>query len=315
MKALSLKNKRVTVTGGAGFLGKHVVEALKKEGIKDIFVPRSKEFDLRKYEACKQVAKRSDVIIHLAAKIGGIGASVKEPYDFFYENIIMGAQLMDAAIKENVDKFVTMGSVCSYPKITPTPFREKNLWEGYPEEANGSYGIAKKSLLVQGRSARSQYGFNSIHLLMVNMYGPGDNFDLETSHVIPAMIRKFYEAKLKGNKKVVLWGSGLVSREFIYVEDAAEAVVKATERYNDPEPVNIGSGVEITIKDLAEKIKTLTGFKGKIEWDKSKPDGQPRRLLDVSKAKRKFGFRASTSFDLGLQKTINWYNEIITKQN
>jgi len=302
-------NKRVTVTGGAGFLGSFVVEKLKERGCKDIFVPLIEEYDLVKMEDVKRMYRdaRPDIVIHLAAKVGGIGANRANPGSFFYDNLMMGVQLMEQARLNNVQKFVTVGTICSYPKYTPVPFKEEDLWNGYPEETNAPYGLAKKMLLVQSQAYRQQYGFNAIYLLQLNLYGPRDNFDLETSHVIPALIRKCVDAVREGRDEIVVWGTGKASRGFLYVEDAAEGILLATERYNKPDPVNLGSDFEITIKDLVELIAKLTGFKGKIIWDTSKPDGQPRRRLDVSKAEREFGFRAKTPFEEGLKKTIEWY--------
>jgi GDP-L-fucose synthase len=285
------------------------VEKLKEKGVheEDIRIPRSKDIDLRYWKNCVKVVKDVDIIIHLAAKVGGIGYNQRYPGSLFYDNAVMGIQLMEAAREENVDKFVAVGTVCAYPKYTPVPFKEEDLWDGYPEETNAPYGLAKKMLLVQAQAYRQQYGFNAIFLLPVNLYGPRDNFDLESSHVIPALIRKFTEAVEKNNNQVVVWGTGNVSREFLYVEDAAEGVLLATERYNKPEPVNLGAGFELTIKELVELIATMTGFDGEIVWDTTKPDGQPRRCLDVSKAEREFGFKAKTDFREGLKRTIEWY--------
>jgi len=307
MKTNYWKDKRIVVTGGNGFLGRHLLEKIKSKKPKSIFVPERSKYDLRQYQDCLKVAKKGDVIIHLAANVGGIGYNREFPADLFEDNLLMGTFMMKAAREAKVEKYVALGTICAYPKFTPVPFKEENLWNGYPEETNAPYGLAKKMQLVQSSSYRQQYGFNSIFLLPVNLYGPGDNFDLASSHVIPALIRKFIEADKKGEKEVVVWGTGKASREFLYVEDAAEGIIKATEKYNKSEPVNLGAGFEITIKDLANLIKKLTGFKGKIVWDREKPDGQPRRMLDVSKAKKEFGFRASTSFEKGLKKTINWY--------
>jgi GDP-L-fucose synthase len=305
----NLINKKIIVTGGGGFLGQYVVQALKNRGCKDIFIPRSKEYDLRKENDIirMMVEWKPDIIIHLAASVGGIGANQKNPGKYFYENLIMGIQLIEQARVFNVEKFVAIGTICSYPKFTPVPFKEEDLWNGYPEETNAPYGLAKKMMLVQSQAYREQYGFNSIFLLPVNLYGPGDNFDLETSHVIPALIRKCIEAKIKGKDSVSLWGTGNVTREFIYVEDAAEAIVSAAACYNFSDPVNIGSGEEVSIKTLANKIKTMTGYEGDLVWDSSRPDGQPRRRLDVQKAKELFGFEAKTNLTQGLEKTIKWY--------
>jgi len=304
-----LKGKRICVTGGAGFLGSFLVEKLKKSNLENIFVSRSGEYDLRKKEDIIQMYEDSnpDTVIHLAAVVGGIGANRKYPGKFFYDNAIMGIQLMEYARQYGIEKFVTIGTVCAYPKYTPVPFKEEDLWNGYPEETNAPYGLAKKMLLVQSQAYREQYGFNAIYLLPVNLYGPGDNFDPEYSHVIPAIIKKFVDAKESDEDKIIAWGSGEASREFLYVEDAAEGILLATEKYNKAEPMNLGSGNEIKIKDLVYLIKDLTGFEGEVEWDTSKPDGQPRRCLDVSKAKEEIGFVAKTDFREGLEKTIEWY--------
>jgi GDP-L-fucose synthase len=304
-----LRNKRIIVTGGAGFLGQQVVERLEERGCGEIFVPRSKDYNLVDREAVKRLYRdtKPDIVIHLAAKVGGIGANMQNPATFFYENLMMGVQLIEQGRLSALEKFVTIGTICAYPKFTPVPFKEEKLWDGYPEETNAPYGLAKKMLLVQSQAYRQQYGFNAIYLLQVNLYGPGDNFNPEYSHVIPALIRKVFDAKAKGEKKIVAWGSGRATREFLYVEDAAEGIVLATEKYNKPEPVNLGAGFEISIKDLAELICELAGFHGRIEWDTSKPDGQPRRRLDTSRAEKEFGFRARTDFRQGLKKTIEWY--------
>ena len=309
-------DKRILITGGAGFLGSHIVENLvKTRGVleKQIIVLRSKDMDLRVYDNCRKAVEKVDIIIHLAAKVGGIGYNQKNPGTLFYDNIIMGAQLMEAARLAKVEKFVQIGTVCAYPKFTPPPFKEEDLWNGYPEETNAPYGIAKKSLLVMAQAYRQQYGMNAIYLLPVNLYGPKDNFDLESSHVIPALIRKFVEATKKGQKEVEVWGTGQASREFLFVEDAAEAIILATEKYSKAEPVNLGTGKEITIKDLVTTIAQLTNFNGEIVWNTSKPDGQPRRCLDTSRAKKEFGFEAKTSFNDGLQKTIEWYKQNMLK--
>ena len=306
---MDLKKKNILVTGGGGFLGRFVVKDLQQEGYANISAPRSKEFDLRERSACEAVVRGKDIVIHLAAHVGGIGLNREKPGSLFYDNLMMGMQLMEEARKANVEKFLAIGSICSYPKRSPIPFREENLWDGYPEETNAAYGIAKKALLVQSQSYRQQFGFNGIHLLPVNLYGPYDNFDPESSHVIPALIKKFHDAKRSGKKEVVLWGTGRATREFLYVEDAAEGVVLAMERYNKPEPVNLGAGFEISIKDLALLISRLMGFEGTIRWDASKPDGQERRMLDVSRAEKEFGFRAKTSLETGLKKTIEWYRK------
>jgi len=304
-------NKKVLVPGGAGFLGSFLVEKLKETGVSEenIRIPRSKDTDLRQWENCVEVVKDIDIVIHLAAKVGGIGYNQKYPGSLFYDNAIMGIQLMEAARQENVEKFVAVGTVCAYPKFTPVPFKEENLWNGYPEETNAPYGLAKKMLLVQSQAYREQYSFNSIFLLPVNLYGPRDNFDLESSHVIPALIRKFTEARENNKKEVVVWGTGKASREFLYVEDAARGIILATEKYNKTEPVNLGAGFEIKIKDLVELIAEFTGFNGEIKWDTTKPDGQPRRCLDVSRAEKNFGFKAKTDFREGLKKTIKWYSK------
>jgi GDP-L-fucose synthase len=301
--------KRVAVTGGAGFLGSFVVEKLRQRGCREVIVPRSKEYDLRDRDAIIRLFKKVQphIVIHLAAVVGGIGANRANPGRFFYDNAIMGIQLIEYGRQFAVEKFVAVGTVCAYPKFTPVPFREDELWNGYPEETNAPYGLAKKIMLVQAQAYRAQYGFNSIYVLPVNLYGPRDSFDLENSHVIPALIRKFTEAVETGKREVVVWGTGKVSREFLYVEDAAAAIILATENYAKPEPVNIGSGLEITIKDLAELIAELCSFKGRIVWDGSMPDGQPRRCLDVSRAEREFGFRAQMDFRTGLRRTIDWY--------
>lgn len=305
------QSRRVCVTGGAGFLGSFVTEKLRQRGAREIFIPRYPEYDLVQPQDVQRLLddSRPDVIIHLAAHVGGIGANRLHPAEFFYDNLMMGVQLMHQAWKRGVEKFVAIGTVCAYPKYTPVPFREDDLWNGYPEETNAPYGLAKKMLLVQAQAYRQQYGFNAIYLLPVNLYGPRDNFDLESSHVIPALIRKCIEAQESGQKTVEVWGDGSPTREFLYVEDAAEGILLATERYNGPEPVNLGSGFEISIRDLAELIRRLTGFKGELVWDTSKPNGQPRRALDISRAEKYFGFRATTNFEEGLRRTIEWYRQ------
>jgi GDP-L-fucose synthase len=302
-------NKKVVVTGGVGFLGNFVIQKLKEHGATDIFIPTIEEYDLVDPEAIDRLFKKSnpDVIIHLAAHVGGIGANLEHPAEFFYDNLMMGVQLIHQAWKHNVQKFVAIGTVCAYPKFTPVPFKEDDLWIGYPEETNAPYGLAKKMLLVQSQAYRQQYGFNSIFLLPVNLYGPGDNFNLSSSHVIPALIRKCIEAQEKGEKEVVLWGDGSPTREFLFVEDAAEGIIAATEKYNGSDPVNLGAGSEISIKDLADLIVKLTGFTGKVVWDTTKPNGQPRRCLDTSRAEKYFGFRAQVNFEEGLKRTIEWY--------
>lgn len=304
------KGKKVLVTGGAGFLGSHLTPHLKKFGA-IVYIPRSAKFDLRDYKDCLKVCRDKDIVIHLAANVGGIGYNLEQPADLFDDNILMGVNMIRAAKKQKVKKFLALGTICAYPKFTPVPFKEKDLWYGYPEETNAPYGLAKKMLLVQGQAYRKQYGFNVIYLLPVNLYGPGDKFDPRVSHVIPALVRKFVLAKKNGNKKVVVWGTGKPTREFLYVEDATEGIIKAVEKYDKGDPVNLGAGFEISIKDLAEKIKRITGYKGRIVWDKTKPDGQPRRKLNTSRAENEFGFKAKTNFDAGLRKTIVWYQKIL----
>ena len=303
------KDRKVCVTGGAGFLGSFIVENLRQFGVKKVFVPLIEKYNLVDPHSIDRMLKDSqpDIILHLAAQVGGIGANREHPAEFFYNNLMMGVQLMHEAYLRKVKKFVALGTVCAYPKITPVPFKEENLWNGYPEETNAPYGLAKKMLLVQSQSYRQQYGFNSIFLLPVNLYGPRDNFNPESSHVIPALIRKCIEARDTGNKEVVVWGDGSPTREFLYVEDASRGILLAAEKYEGDEPVNLGSGFEISIRDLVELIVSLTGFKGKVTWDTSKPNGQPRRCLDTSRAEKYFGFKAQVKFEEGLSKTIDWY--------
>lgn len=303
--SMELKGKRVVVTGGGGFLGRFVVDGLLKKRA-DVIVPRSKDYDLRDREACKRAVKNADVVVHLAAVVGGIGANMENPGKFFYDNAIMGIQLIDEAKNAGVKKFVCIGTVCSYPKFTPVPFKESDIWKGYPEETNAPYGLAKKMLMVQLQAYGQQYDFNGIYLVPTNMYGPGDNFDPKSSHVIPAIIRKIDAAKAN-KENVTLWGSGNASREFLYVEDAAEAIVAASEKYDKKDMVNLGNGREIKISELAELIAETMGYRGQIIWDRSKPDGQPRRCLDVSRAKAEFGWSAKTGIEDGLRKTIDWY--------
>jgi len=299
------------VTGGAGFLGSLVVRKMRERGAREVFVPRSSDYDLTQADAIRDLYDdaRPDVVIHLAAVVGGIGANRERPGEFFYKNLMMGVQLVEEARVRGVEKFVAIGTICAYPKFAPVPFREADLWDGYPEETNAPYGLAKKMLLVQCQAYREQYGFNGIFLLPVNLYGPGDNFDPGSSHVIPALIKKCVDAREAGEDHITAWGTGNVSREFIYVEDAAEGILLASEHYDKPEPVNIGTGSEITIRDLAGLIARLTGFTGRIEWDSSKPDGQPRRCLDTSRAAEEFGFQAQMPFEEGLRKTIEWYEQ------
>ena len=307
------EDKTVLVTGGAGFLGSALVRTLEQRGLakENIRVPRSRDLDLRQWENCVEAVRDVDLVIHLAAKVGGIGYNMANPGSLFYDNAVMGIQLMEAARQAGVRKFVAVGTICAYPKFTPIPFREENLWEGYPEETNAPYGLAKKMLLVQAQAYRQQYGFNAIYLLPVNLYGPGDNFDPASSHVIPALIKKFVEAVETGAESVEVWGTGSASREFLYVDDAAEGIALAAERYDRPDPVNLGAGFEITIRDLATLIADLTGFTGEIVWDTTKPDGQPRRCLAVSRAEQEFEFRAKTSFEDGLKATVEWYRQAV----
>jgi len=308
---MPLRAKRIIVTGGSGFLGTRLVSLLGKRGHPDVFVPRRRDYDLVRAEAVGRLFDEhpADLVIHLAAIVGGIGANREQPGEFFYQNLMMGAQLLDEARRRGVDKFLSVGTICAYPKHAPVPFREESLWDGYPEGTNAPYGLAKKMLLVQGQAYRRQYGFNAVHILPTNLYGPGDNFDPRSSHVIPALIRRLLEAKEAKRPTVDVWGSGTTTRDFLYVDDAAEAVVLAAERYDGGEPVNVGSGREVSIRSLAEELRRLVGFEGKLVWDRSKPDGQPRRLLDVSRAKAAFGFEAETAFDDGLRRTIDWFRE------
>lgn len=302
----------ILITGGAGFLGSFIVEKLIRErgvNIESIRVPRSKNLDLRRWDDCVKAVEDIDVVIHLAARVGGIGFNQRNPATLFYDNAVMGVQIIEAARQKGVQKFVALGTICAYPKFTRVPFKEEDLWNGFPEETNAPYGIAKKILLVQAQAYRAQYGFNAIYLLPVNLYGPRDNFDPESSHVIPAIIKKMVDAKRAGKNEVVVWGTGKVSREFLYVEDAAEGILLATEKYDKPDPINLGVGKEITIKELVELIAKLTGYDGKVIWDHEKPDGQPRRYLDTTRARKEFGFIAKTDLVEGLKKTINWYSK------
>ena len=304
------EGKRVLVTGGSGFLGKHFVEMLHAKSPGSIFVPRKRDYDLVEAQNIQRVYEgaKPDIVIHLAGDVGGIGANRTNPGRFFYNNLMMGVQLMEYGRRHHIQKFVAVGTVCSYPKFTPVPFNEEDLWNGYPEETNAPYGLSKKMLLVQAQAYRQQYDFNAIFLLPVNLYGPSDNFDLNTSHVIPAMIRKCVEARNSAASEIVLWGTGSPTREFLHVRDAAEGILLAAERFDGPQPVNLGSAMEIRIKDLADLIARLAGFKGRIVWDTSKPDGQPRRALDTKRAEHLFGFRARTRFEEGLRETINWFD-------
>lgn len=304
---INLSQKKVVVTGGAGFLGQYVCEELRKNGVEEIFVPRSEEYDLRDIKAVKEVVRKGGIIIHLAANVGGIGYNRENPGRLYFDNAIMGIQLIEEARKAGVEKFVALGTICAYPKFTPVPFKEENIWDGYPEETNAPYGLAKKMMLVQSQAYRQQYDFNSIFLLPVNLYGPKDNFDPESSHVIPALIKKVEDAQKNGEKEIEVWGDGSATREFFYVEDAARGIVTATQKYDKSEPVNLGAGFEISIKDLVELIARLMDFEGEIKWDGTKPNGQPRRKLDVSKAEKEFGFKAEMPFEEGLKKTIEWY--------
>ena len=304
-----LATKRILVTGGNGFLGRYVVGKLKQQGCKDVFIPRSKDYNLVEMEAVRKVYRdaQPDIVIHLAGIVGGIGANMNNPGSFFYKNLMMGVQMIEEGRIFGVEKFVALGTICAYPKFAPVPFNEEDLWDGYPEETNAPYGLAKKMLLVQSQAYRQQYGFNSIYLLPVNLYGPGDNFDPESSHVIPALIKKVFDAIDGGEKHIDVWGTGKATREFLYVEDAAEGIALATKNYSKPEPVNLGSGFEISIRELAEMICAFIGFDGELVWDTSKPDGQPKRCLDVTRARKEFGFEAKTDFKEGLRRTIDWY--------
>ncbi len=303
------EKKRFLITGGAGFLGSHVVEKLKEKGCAEIFIPGSKDYDLVKMEEVIRVYKdaKPDIVIHLAAKVGGIGANRANPGKFFYDNLMMGTQMMEIGRQMKIEKFVALATICAYPKFTPVPFKEENLWNGYPEETNAPYGLAKKMLLVQSQAYRQQYGFNSICLFPVNLYGPRDNFDPESSHVIPALIKKCVDAVRNKDSQIIVWGTGKPTREFLYVDDAADGILLATEKYNKSEPINLGASFEISIHDLVQLIVRYVGFMGKIVWDNSKPDGQPRRMLDVTRAEREIGFKAKTSFEEGLKKTVEWY--------
>jgi GDP-L-fucose synthase len=313
MKTDFWPSRKVLVTGGAGFLGVHVVNKLKSLGCQDVFVPRKADYDLRSRDSILRAldASRPDMVIHLAAVVGGIGANSARPADFFYDNLLMGTQLIHESWRFGVKKFVALGTICAYPKNTPVPFREEDIWNGYPEETNAPYGLAKKMLLVQSQAYRQQYGFNSIYLSPVNLYGPHDHADLKTSHVIPALIRKCVDAQTRGESQIPVWGTGRATREFLYVEDAAEGILLAAERFDGPEPVNLGVGKEISIRQLVETIARLTGFTGRIAWDDTKPDGQPRRCLDTSRAEKLFGFRAATPFEEGLRRTIAWYRSTL----
>ncbi|MEN9205883.1 MAG: GDP-L-fucose synthase [Thermostichales cyanobacterium DRC_bins_46] len=307
----ALQGKRILLTGGSGFLGRHVVAALERQGVsrEQITIPRSRSQDLRRWEVCREVVQGQDVVIHLAAHVGGIGLNQAKPAELFYDNLMMGAQLIHAAYEAGVEKFVCLGTICAYPKLTPVPFREADLWNGYPEETNAPYGIAKKALLVQLQSYRQQYGFRGIYLLPVNLYGPFDNFDLFSSHVIPALIRKVHEAQVNQQPFVEVWGDGSPTREFFYAEDCARGIVLATEHYDEPDPINLGTGEEISIKDLVHLICELMGYEGEIRWQTDKPNGQPRRCLDVTQAEKAFGFRAEIFLREGLERTIAWYRQ------
>ena len=311
---INLKEKKILITGADGFLGRHLVENLLKirgVPVENLFLPVFKELDLRKWDDCQKAIKGQEIVIHLAAKVGGIGLNMEKPGELFYDNIIMGVQLMEAARQEGIEKFVAIGTICAYPKFTPAPFKEENLWNGYPEETNAPYGLAKKMLLVQARAYRQQYGFNAIYLLPVNLYGPQDNFNPLSSHVIPALIKKVYDAQMAKQNFIEVWGAGSATREFLFVEDAAEAIILATEKYDKSDPVNLGAGCEISIRDLVRLIAELMNFRGEIRWDATKPDGQPRRMLDTARAEKEFGFKAKTNFREGLQKTIDWHRKMV----
>jgi len=310
---LFFNGKNVVVTGGAGFLGSYVLEQLENKQCKSVFVPKIEEYDLVDITAVKKLYQdaRPDIVIHLAAVVGGIGANRENPGKYFYDNLMMGVQLIEEGRKYGIEKFVAIGTICCYPKYAPIPFKEEDIWNGYPEETNAPYGLAKKMLLVQSQAYRDQYDFNSVFLMPVNLYGPRDNFDPQSSHVIPALIKKVFDAQRNGDKSITVWGSGTATREFLYAQDAAEGIIAATEKYNESEPVNLGAGFEISIKDLVGLIVELTGYKGEIIWDKTKPDGQPRRMLDTTKAEKEFKFKAKTSFSEGLKRTIEWYKDTI----
>lgn len=311
------RSKRITITGGKGFLGNHLIRKLKERGYNHLYIADRPEYNLVRLQDMRKMYADSDpdIVIHLAAKVGGIGFNRENPAALFYENLMMGTQLLHEGYLRKIQKFVAIGTICAYPKFTPVPFKEEDLWNGYPEETNAPYGLAKKMMLVQSQAYRRQYGFNTIFLLPVNLYGPGDNFDPKFSHVIPALIKKSVDAELNSEKEIVVWGTGKATREFLYVEDAAEAIVLAMERYNKGDPINIGAGFEISIRELVELIVELTGFEGRIIWDKSKPDGQPRRMLDTTKASTEFGFKAKTYFREGLKKTIAWYRQALKSDN
>lgn len=313
---MELKNKKILVTGGAGFLGSFVIKELLKKGVpkKNLTIPRSRINDLRLMENCQKAVRSKDIVIHLAGNVGGIGYNRIKPGELFYDNMIMGIQLMEAARLAGVKKFIALGTICAYPKITPVPFSETALWNGYPEETNAPYGLAKKMLLVQAQAYRQQYGFNAIYLLPTNLYGPGDNFNPQKSHVIPALIKKVADAKKERKRNIEVWGTGKASREFLYVEDCAKGIVLAAEKYDKPAPVNLGAGREITIKELVKTICRLMNYKGKVIWNKSKPDGQPRRMVDAALAKKEFGFEVKTDFETGLKKTIDWFSNYGSKR-